>query len=207
MYNQPLKLNSMSETKPEIATNWFVITGVHEYGTRLLGNKLSREGFTVVQDGAELQEARGIEARRQLGLSVPYKAGLKLLNEQVGLENGLVHPHRSTIIFVGGVGDSLARIALSARNVEGIEEAQAVAAYQHGWTTRYRSVFLLDEPIEGLTLPPVARAVAVEFSKKLKEAYKETLGYQPAIVENTESLEAASKFVKDRITTHLRISP
>lgn len=192
-------------------TNWFVLSGPAEYGVRLLGASLSREGFIVVQDGQVIQEARNAEGRNRLNLSVPYKAGLKLLNEQVVRENGHIFEHRSPIMFQAGMGDHFARIA-TATSKELVDEEgqQFLDGYRHALSTRYKAVFLLAEPIRDLQLPAgMGLGPAGTFLAKLREAYKDTLEYDPIEVkgEDVVTLEKAAKFVKDKMNTYLRISP
>lgn len=89
----------------DIETNWFVLSGPPEYGTRVLAGALSRELFPVISDGAAILDAYSIEGRRDAGVSNPVRAYLRLLEQQMEYENGLRVPYRSLVIFNGGIGD------------------------------------------------------------------------------------------------------
>lgn len=191
----------------EIETNWFVISGPPEYGTRILGRRLARElGTTpVLPDAHEIIDGYNVKTVSDLHLNVPYRREITAFEDQLKRENGFIIPYRSTVVFIGGMGDYMASLELAPKTQrqKRVEDQQLEdAASEHALTVRYRRVFIVPRVIEGLVIPQsTSGSSAAGVYKKQVEFYG-ALGYKPTEIE-VASLDRAAKFVLNQLAPYL----
>ena len=195
----------------ETHTNWHVLTGPAGLGRRELGEALSNYGYTVFPDRRVQKMLLSSEESVKRGYTNPYHLSLDTLREQLSFEQTRMRSrYQETLVLNGGLADSIAYLDRESKRrgeMASPDDDQILqAAYNHLLDYRYRTVFLLDKRLKGVTPQEVVSpALQRMLAEEIAVVYR-SLGYTVMRLHHAETVDEAAHYIFNQIAMHQRIT-